>query len=102
MYFFLLQFNCLVIIVIQKFFFLSFLHFLNHFSNFLIESLENSLYLHFQHYYIWEGSGLLSLCSTVEPLNKGHIGIESTVPWSTVNKGHIGIRSTVPCRMANK
>ena len=39
-------------------------------------------------------------CSTVEPLNKGHIGIRSTVPCSTVeplNKGHIGIRSTVPC-----
>ena len=39
-------------------------------------------------------------CSTVEPLNKGHVGIRSTVPCSTVeplNKGHIGIRSTVPC-----
>ena len=37
----------------------------------------------------------------MEPLNKGHIGIRSTVPCSTVkplNKGHIGIRSTVPCR----
>ena len=57
------------------------------------------------------GSGLLPLvvqwnlsirtwdqvyCPTVEPLNKGHIGIRSTVPCSTVehlNKGHIGIRS---------
>ena len=40
-------------------------------------------------------------CSTVEPLNKGHIGIRSTVPCSTeepLNKGHIGIRSIVPCR----
>ena len=38
-------------------------------------------------------------CRTVEPLNKGHIGIRSTVPCSTVeplNKGHIEIRSTVP------
>ena len=37
----------------------------------------------------------------VESLNKGHIGIRSTVPCSTVeplNKGHIGIRFIVPCR----
>ena len=39
-------------------------------------------------------------CNTVEPLNKRHFRIRSTVPCSTVeplNKGHIGIRSTVPC-----
>ena len=39
----------------------------------------------------------------MKPLNKGHIGIRSTVPCSTVgplNKGQIGIRSTVPCREA--
>ena len=50
----------------------------------------------------------------MEPLNKGHIGIRSTVPCreavfisevnlhqdtvEPLNKGHIGIRSTVPCR----